>query len=175
MEPFPGTEYELRCQSNPAIYTKCGILWMDRWSTDGMRAVPRIVLKSLFEDLQRSSTSAFEDEEKQRQAQQEAEARQEKLTKSLLFLHESVGDQGRTACLTPSFLPPLQKLSCLEPFGAISANISGTQHCSILCYQGLCCRPCPLRSPFTFWVLPGNCGGVPSRSQEIGRGQPCND
>lgn len=53
-----GHDYEVRCQANPALYTRCGILWVDRWSPAGMLAVPRLVLGPLFETLRRQAEAA---------------------------------------------------------------------------------------------------------------------
>ena len=90
-----GHDYELRCQSNPAIYTKCGILWMDQWSNDGMRMVPKMVLKDIFQKyIKDAREKAGDDPEKLKDLTREAEVAQEKLTKNLLYLHESVGNSA---------------------------------------------------------------------------------
>jgi dynein heavy chain 2 len=44
--------FNVRCESNPAFYTRCTILWMGRWSKDGMIQVPTMRLQPIL-----SSTS----------------------------------------------------------------------------------------------------------------------
>lgn len=34
-------QFEVQCQSNPALYTKCAIQWMGQWSQQGYIEVPR--------------------------------------------------------------------------------------------------------------------------------------
>ena len=42
----PGhADFVVRCESNPAIYSCCNILWVDSWSAAGMQTVPRMLLK----------------------------------------------------------------------------------------------------------------------------------
>ena len=41
----------LRCESNPAIYTRCAILWDGGWSDNGMREVSRSVLADLLNEV----------------------------------------------------------------------------------------------------------------------------
>lgn len=43
--------FALRCESNPAIYTQCSIIWMGRWSKTGMTEVPKIRLDSILSQL----------------------------------------------------------------------------------------------------------------------------
>ena len=33
----------VRCESNPAIYTRCDIIWLDEWRRVSMRAIPRMI------------------------------------------------------------------------------------------------------------------------------------
>jgi dynein heavy chain 2 len=37
-------EWPSRTESNPAVFTRCSMHWMDTWSDEGMRAVPRMLL-----------------------------------------------------------------------------------------------------------------------------------
>ena len=34
-------QFEVQCQSNPALYTKCAIQWMGQWSAQGYAEVPQ--------------------------------------------------------------------------------------------------------------------------------------
>ena len=47
MDPT-NTQFLRRCESNPAIYTRCSIQWAESWSRDGMMAVPRVMLSDLL-------------------------------------------------------------------------------------------------------------------------------
>eukprot|EP00906_Rhabdomonas_costata_P001229 RCo001932 len=87
-----GPDYELRCQSNPAIYTRCGILWIDHWSHEGMRMIPRIVAKDLFDGFTKDLESrAGGDEAKLKELTAQAEKRQNALQENLLAVHRTVG------------------------------------------------------------------------------------
>eukprot|EP00760_Papus_ankaliazontas_P016261 PhM_4_TR16775/c0_g1_i1/m.22691/K10414/DYNC2H, DNCH2; dynein heavy chain 2, cytosolic len=44
--------YELRCQSNPALFTRCQVAWMGTWTTDGMRILPRSILNDIVKQLE---------------------------------------------------------------------------------------------------------------------------
>eukprot|EP00899_Mesostigma_viride_P029629 jgi/Mesvir1/9851/Mv22388-RA.1 len=37
--------YELRCESNPALFTRCSVQWLGTWQPSGMQFVPRALLK----------------------------------------------------------------------------------------------------------------------------------
>lgn len=41
-------KFGIRCESNPAIYTQCTIIWMGRWSKHGMLQVPVMRLKEIM-------------------------------------------------------------------------------------------------------------------------------
>eukprot|EP00960_Hanusia_phi_P074745 768303-Hanusia_phi.AAC.3 len=61
-------DFALRCESNPALYTRCNILWLETWSKKGMESVPKYLLKNTLEQM--------EDEDA--------------MTKKIQFLHSSV-------------------------------------------------------------------------------------
>ena len=42
-------EWAIRTESNPALFTRCSVHWMDSWSDVGIRAVPRMRLKEVFD------------------------------------------------------------------------------------------------------------------------------
>ena len=42
------SQWAVRCESNPALFTRCSVHWMDGWSDVGMRAVPRTRLKEVL-------------------------------------------------------------------------------------------------------------------------------
>ena len=35
--------FDIRCESNPALFTRCTILWMGKWSRSSMRSVPAMI------------------------------------------------------------------------------------------------------------------------------------
>eukprot|EP00743_Colponemidia_sp_Colp-15_P007052 GILK01007609.1.p1 GENE.GILK01007609.1~~GILK01007609.1.p1 ORF type:complete len:2172 (-),score=437.61 GILK01007609.1:43-6558(-) len=43
--------FAVACASNPALYTRCSIVWMDAWSRDSMKEVVEAQLKDLLSDL----------------------------------------------------------------------------------------------------------------------------
>ncbi|KAJ1472380.1 P-loop containing dynein motor region D4-domain-containing protein, partial [Baffinella frigidus] len=44
-------DFLLRCESNPALYTQCTIMWLEAWSGVGMAAVPKMHLKDILADI----------------------------------------------------------------------------------------------------------------------------
>ncbi|KAL9646809.1 hypothetical protein ABK040_013671 [Willaertia magna] len=38
-------EFNLRCRSNPALFTKCNIIWKEGWSTEGIQQIPKMILE----------------------------------------------------------------------------------------------------------------------------------
>ena len=44
-------DFLLRCESNPALYTRCSIMWMEGWSKAGMSTVSKLILKSTLEQI----------------------------------------------------------------------------------------------------------------------------
>jgi dynein heavy chain 2 len=41
--------FELNCESNPALYTRCAILWMGQWSRSSLMALPEMLLPKMFD------------------------------------------------------------------------------------------------------------------------------
>jgi dynein heavy chain 2 len=53
------TDFNLVCQSNPALYSKCTMLWMDSWQQESMLTVARMLLgPKVFDFLQDSSETS---------------------------------------------------------------------------------------------------------------------
>ena len=48
MDPTNPT-FEMRCESNPALYTRCAILWMGQWSRASLAALPELLLPNMFD------------------------------------------------------------------------------------------------------------------------------
>eukprot|EP00759_Apiculatamorpha_spiralis_P039816 PhF_6_TR38629/c0_g1_i1/m.57632/K10414/DYNC2H, DNCH2; dynein heavy chain 2, cytosolic len=49
MDPT-NASFELQCQSNPALYTRCAFMWLGSWSTQTLQLIP----KSVFQDMEPS-------------------------------------------------------------------------------------------------------------------------
>ena len=49
MDPSSPT-FLLRCESNPALYTRCTMLWMGQLGADSMEVLPRAVFHSLDDE-----------------------------------------------------------------------------------------------------------------------------
>ncbi|KAK3283536.1 hypothetical protein CYMTET_8768 [Cymbomonas tetramitiformis] len=45
-------DFVMRCESNPALFTRCSIQWMEAWSKDALQAVPNMILKECFDASQ---------------------------------------------------------------------------------------------------------------------------
>ena len=63
----------LRCESNPALYTRCAMLWMGHWRGPSMRALP-----TLLPGVAELMRGDFEDEEMQQQKRSPAKAKQQR-------------------------------------------------------------------------------------------------
>ena len=50
MDPTNPT-FLMRCESNPALYTRCSMLWMGQWSTPSMEAMANQAMNGLDDDL----------------------------------------------------------------------------------------------------------------------------
>lgn len=69
-------EYELRCRSNPALFTRCNVCWLGTWGSDSLKLVPRLMMKDIFRALdQREDKKEFS------------------LTTELVSIHKNVGEQ----------------------------------------------------------------------------------
>ena len=83
--------FGVRCQSNPALLSRCTLLYVDTWSTDGMRQLCHTVLKDTIKGV--SSILADKDE---------SSSTRFSVTAELLHLFSSVGSKA-----TPSSLRSL--------------------------------------------------------------------
>lgn len=43
--------YELRCRSNPALFTHCNVYWMGAWDSSSLKVLPRLLIPNTFKDL----------------------------------------------------------------------------------------------------------------------------
>ena len=44
-------DFALRCESNPALYSRCTILWLEAWSKVGMLEVPKMMLQETLKSV----------------------------------------------------------------------------------------------------------------------------
>ena len=44
-------DFLMRCESNPALYNRCSIMWLEAWSKQGMSLVPQMLLKDSLSEL----------------------------------------------------------------------------------------------------------------------------
>ena len=42
------TSFAINCKSNPALYTRCAILWMGQWSRQSLQMLPGLLLPNMF-------------------------------------------------------------------------------------------------------------------------------
>ncbi len=45
------SDFLVRCESNPALYSRCCIMWMESWSKDGMSRVPKMLLENTLAEM----------------------------------------------------------------------------------------------------------------------------
>ncbi|ESL11724.1 dynein heavy chain [Trypanosoma rangeli SC58] len=43
--------YELRCRSNPALFTRCNVYWMGTWYSDSLKLIPRLMMPEVYKAL----------------------------------------------------------------------------------------------------------------------------
>ena len=44
--------FAIKCESNPALYTRCAILWMGQWSRQSLQALPAMLLPRMFSSVE---------------------------------------------------------------------------------------------------------------------------
>ncbi|XP_030632529.1 cytoplasmic dynein 2 heavy chain 1 [Chanos chanos] len=99
------SNFTINCESNPALYRKCSVQWMEGWSESSMKKIPEMLFSRLFgEEGERGS----EKEPKKKPAVAHAE-----LANSFLLIHDSCREFGAT---------PRHYLSFLHTYGSIYAH-----------------------------------------------------
>ncbi|XP_062407923.1 dynein cytoplasmic 2 heavy chain 1 [Sardina pilchardus] len=91
------TNFTINCESNPALYRKCSVQWMEGWSESSMKKVPDMLLAQISGEEDSSDRS----DKKKRAA---ASASQGDLSRSFLQIHESCREYGATPSQYMSFL-----------------------------------------------------------------------
>ncbi|XP_059389921.1 dynein cytoplasmic 2 heavy chain 1 isoform X2 [Carassius carassius] len=95
--------FTINCESNPALYRKCSVQWMEAWSDSSMKKIPEMLLSRIKE---------AEDEKdggKQKKKKKSGSVHAE-LYRSFLAIHESCRDFGATPSQYLSFLQVYQTI-----------------------------------------------------------------
>ncbi|XP_053312461.1 cytoplasmic dynein 2 heavy chain 1 isoform X2 [Spea bombifrons] len=86
--------FTINCESNPALYKKCSVQWMERWSEGSMKKIPRM----LFLDSSSGEKLSVEGE------YSKSSSGESDFFKSFLMIHESCKAYGATASRFMTFL-----------------------------------------------------------------------
>ena len=97
-----------RCESNPALYNKCTILWMGEWRDSSMHTLPGLLLPDYFG----------------KQAEDEAVA--EELKENAIAIHASVKERGACPLDFVNFLQCYRELYD-EHYEKIGKQVSNLQ------------------------------------------------
>ncbi|XP_072546992.1 cytoplasmic dynein 2 heavy chain 1 isoform X2 [Salminus brasiliensis] len=93
--------FTINCESNPALYRKCSVQWMEGWSESSMKKIPEMLLTGMGEQEEKSS----ERRQKKRSASLHAD-----LFRSFLKIHESCREFRATPSQYLSFLRVYQSI-----------------------------------------------------------------
>ncbi|XP_073674385.1 cytoplasmic dynein 2 heavy chain 1-like [Garra rufa] len=94
--------FTINCESNPALYRKCSVQWMEGWSDSSMKKIPEMLLSRMEEEDNK-------DGDKQKKKKKSASVHAE-LYRSFLAIHESCGEFGATPSQYLSFLQVYQSI-----------------------------------------------------------------
>ncbi|XP_068037518.1 cytoplasmic dynein 2 heavy chain 1 isoform X5 [Anomalospiza imberbis] len=87
--------FTINCESNPALYKKCQVLWMETWSEDSMKKIPEMLLCD--SDEQEKSGKTHKEVKKKHLGHSD-------FLKSFLAIHESCKIYGATPSRYMTFL-----------------------------------------------------------------------
>ncbi|XP_057206860.1 cytoplasmic dynein 2 heavy chain 1 isoform X3 [Triplophysa rosa] len=85
--------FTINCESNPALYRKCSVQWMEGWSDSSMKKIPEMLLSRMGEDEKTG------ERQKKKSASVHAD-----LYRSFLMIHESCREFGATPSQYLTFL-----------------------------------------------------------------------
>ncbi|XP_026115691.1 cytoplasmic dynein 2 heavy chain 1-like [Carassius auratus] len=94
--------FTINCESNPALYRKCSVQWMEAWSDSSMKKIPEMLLS-------RMEAEDEKDGGKQKKKKKPGSVHAE-LYRSFLAIHESCRDFGATPSQYLSFLQVYQTI-----------------------------------------------------------------
>ncbi|KAL2095874.1 hypothetical protein ACEWY4_008022 [Coilia grayii] len=95
--------FTINCESNPALYRKCSVQWMEGWSESSMKKIPDMLLAQI----------SGEEETTGRGDKKNRAAGHGDLSRSFLQIHESCREYGAT---------PSQYMSLLRVYGSIHSS-----------------------------------------------------
>ncbi|KAF1521633.1 Cytoplasmic dynein 2 heavy chain 1, partial [Eudyptes sclateri] len=87
--------FTINCESNPALYKKCQVLWMEAWSESSMKKIPEMLLYD--SDEQEKTGKALKELKKKHSGDSD-------FLKSFLAIHESCKMYGATPSRYMTFL-----------------------------------------------------------------------
>ncbi|KAG2456324.1 DYHC2 protein, partial [Polypterus senegalus] len=87
--------FTLNCESNPALYRKCSVQWMETWSDKSMRKIPEMLLLK---------NEGHEEKNDKRNEPKRNHSGHSDFTKSFLVIHESCKEYGATPSRYMTFL-----------------------------------------------------------------------
>ncbi|NXI65822.1 DYHC2 protein, partial [Anseranas semipalmata] len=87
--------FTINCESNPALYKKCHVLWMETWSENSMKKIPEMLLYD--SDEQEKTGKAHKELKKKHSGDSD-------FLKSFLAIHESCKMYGATPSRYMTFL-----------------------------------------------------------------------
>ncbi|KAF4787703.1 hypothetical protein TURU_168391 [Turdus rufiventris] len=89
------SNFTINCESNPALYKKCQVLWMETWSEDSMKKIPEMLLCD--SDEQEKTGKTHKEVKKKHSGESD-------FLKSFLAIHESCKIYGATPSRYMTFL-----------------------------------------------------------------------
>ncbi|XP_028975291.2 cytoplasmic dynein 2 heavy chain 1 isoform X3 [Esox lucius] len=92
------SNFTINCESNPALYRKCSVQWMEGWSESSMRKIPEMLLAKMEGQVEKSGG------EKGPKGKGLAVSGQGDLCRSFLMIHESCSEHGATPSQYMAFL-----------------------------------------------------------------------
>ncbi|NXG46652.1 DYHC2 protein, partial [Psilopogon haemacephalus] len=89
------SNFTINCESNPALYKKCQVLWMETWSENSMKKIPEMLLYNI--DEQEKTGKTHKELKKKHSGDSD-------FLKSFLAIHESCKMYGATPSRYMTFL-----------------------------------------------------------------------
>uniref|UniRef100_G1NQJ1 Cytoplasmic dynein 2 heavy chain 1 n=1 Tax=Meleagris gallopavo TaxID=9103 RepID=G1NQJ1_MELGA len=86
--------FTINCESNPALYKKCQVLWMETWSENSMKKIPEMLL---YDDKEEKTEKTHKEFKKKHSGDSD-------FWKSFLVIHESCKIYGATPSRYMTFL-----------------------------------------------------------------------
>eukprot|EP01013_Petalomonas_cantuscygni_P031315 TRINITY_DN574_c0_g2_i2.p1 TRINITY_DN574_c0_g2~~TRINITY_DN574_c0_g2_i2.p1 ORF type:complete len:4342 (+),score=1501.02 TRINITY_DN574_c0_g2_i2:256-13281(+) len=95
---FTNNTYEVNCQSNPAIYTKCSVQWLEMLSPEAMKVMPPIFLPRIRDELVLAAGGELTDEklmsDEEKKARDESAKIDSTITPDILWVHSTLGQDA---------------------------------------------------------------------------------